>query len=224
MRVKLFACGLMSSTINAVHLKHSHSHQSTMPDAAVMLPQTEAFDQQEMANELFLPQFDAFDDTTNEMMGLAQVSEEDKSLSAQMFKYYNIAMDSIYGIGCRFTGCEEPTPMDLAKMWHLMKAHRKRTKITKITPTWPSPQLAVPAAPPANLPIKKEDMEKDIDDGQGDESPDELQKEKEEAAINKKELEEAEKAQALKKSATLNPKPATSGGMFSGMFGAQSDA
>ncbi len=39
--------------------------------------------------------------------------------------------------------------MDLAKMWHLMKAHRKRTKITKITPTWPSPQLAVPAAPPA---------------------------------------------------------------------------
>ena len=39
--------------------------------------------------------------------------------------------------------------MELAKMWHLMKAHRKRTKITKITPTWPSPQLAVPAAPPA---------------------------------------------------------------------------
>ena len=170
MRVKLFACGLMASTINAVHLKHSHGHHSEMPDAAVVLPQTQAFDENEMASELFLPQFDAFDDTTNEVMRLAQVSEEDKSLSAQMFKYYNIAMDSIYGMGCRFTGCLEPTPMELAKMWHLMKAHRKRTKITKITPTWPSPQLAVPAAPPpAAKPIKKEDMEKEEDDGQGDE-------------------------------------------------------
>ena len=56
MRVKLFACGLMSSTINAVHLKHSHSHHSTMSDdSALVLPQTQAFDDQEMANELFLP-------------------------------------------------------------------------------------------------------------------------------------------------------------------------
>ena len=126
-------------------------------------------------------------------MGLAQVSEEDKSLSAQMFKYWNIALDSIYGLGCKFTGCEEPTPMDLAKMWHLMKAHRKRTKITKITPTWPSPQLAVPAAPPPVALAKgKLDMEKDEDDGQGDEDPAELQKEKEEADTNKKVLEESE--------------------------------
>ncbi len=95
-----------------------------------------------------LAQEDSFGDSEDGMF-LAQVGEEDKSISAQIFKYWNIAMDSIYGIGCRFTGCEEPTPMDLAKMWHLMKAHRKRTKITKITPTWPSPQLAVPAAPPA---------------------------------------------------------------------------
>ena len=39
--------------------------------------------------------------------------------------------------------------MYLAKMWHLMKAHRKRTKITKIIPTWPSPQLAPPSPAPA---------------------------------------------------------------------------
>ena len=42
--------------------------------------------------------------------------------------------------------------MYLAKMWHLMKAHRKRTKITKIIPTWPSPQLAPPAPAPAAAP------------------------------------------------------------------------
>ncbi len=182
MRVKLFACGLMSSTINAVHLKHSHSHHSAMPDSgAVALPQIQAFDQQETANELFLPQFDAFDDTTNEVMRLAQVGEEDKSLSAQIFKYYNVVMDAVYGFGCRFTGCEEPTPMDLAKMWHLMKAHRKRTKITKITPTWPSPQLAVPAAPPATAPDGKLDIDKEkLDLGDGDEDDTELRKEKQE--------------------------------------------
>ena len=43
--------------------------------------------------------------------------------------------------------------MYLAKMWHLMKAHRKRTKITKIIPTWPSPQLAPPAPAPAAGPV-----------------------------------------------------------------------
>ena len=42
---------------------------------------------------------------------LAQVSEEDKSLSAQLFKYWNIALDSVYGLGCKFTNCLEPTPM-----------------------------------------------------------------------------------------------------------------
>ena len=34
-----------------------------------------------------------------------------------------------------------------------MKAHRKRTKITKIIPTWPSPQLAPPAPAPAAGPV-----------------------------------------------------------------------
>jgi len=66
-----------------------------------------------------------------------------------LFKGINMALDSVYGLGCKFTGCLEPEPMYLAKMWHLMKAHRKRTKITKIIPTWPSPQLAPPAAAPA---------------------------------------------------------------------------
>ena len=69
----------------------------------------------------------------------AQVSDEDKSLKARLFKWINMTLDAVYGLGCKFTGCLEPEPMYLAKMWHLMKAHRKRTKITKIIPTWPSP-------------------------------------------------------------------------------------
>ena len=70
-----------------------------------------------------------------------------------------MSLDAVYGLGCKFTGCLEPEPMYLAKMWHLMKAHRKRTKITKIIPTWPSPQLAPPApapvqvAPPQPMPV-----------------------------------------------------------------------
>ena len=63
-----------------------------------------------------------------------------------------MGLDAVYGLGCKFTGCLEPEPMYLAKMWHLMKAHRKRTKITKIIPTWPSPQLAPPAPAPVALP------------------------------------------------------------------------
>ena len=65
-----------------------------------------------------------------------------------LFHIINIGLDAVYGLGCKFTGCLEPEPMYLAKMWHLMKAHRKRTKITKIIPTWPSPQLAPPAPAP----------------------------------------------------------------------------
>ena len=152
MRVKLFACGLMSATIDAVHLTNhnradvvaAQNNLSAMP----MLAQTSDYTNYD---EHFLAQEDSFAYSDDTLL-LPQVSEEDKSLSAQMFKYYNVAMDAIYGMGCRFTGCLEPTPMELAKMWHLMKAHRKRTKITKITPTWPSPQLAVPAAPPAPAP------------------------------------------------------------------------
>jgi len=79
---------------------------------------------------------------------LAQLGDEDKSLKARLFKWINMTLDAVYGLGCKFTGCLEPEPMYLAKMWHLMKAHRKRTKITKIIPTWPSPQLAPPAPSP----------------------------------------------------------------------------
>ena len=77
------------------------------------------------------------------MFGIPDINKE------HLFKGINMALDSIYGLGCKFTGCLEPEPMYLAKMWHLMKAHRKRTKITKIIPTWPSPQLAPPAPAPA---------------------------------------------------------------------------
>ncbi len=152
MRVKLFACGLMATTIDAVHLTNHHrpdvvaAQNNLSVHAMPILAQTSGYDYTN-DDEHFLAQADSFGDSDDTLF-LSQVGEEDKSLSAQMFKYWNIALDSIYGLGCKFTGCEEPTPMDLAKMWHLMKAHRKRTKITKITPTWPSPQLAVPAAPP----------------------------------------------------------------------------
>ena len=84
------------------------------------------------------------------MSALAQVG--DGSIKETLFKGINIALDSIYGMGCKFTGCLEPEPMYLAKMWHLMKAHRKRTKITKIIPTWPSPQLAPPSPAPVAAP------------------------------------------------------------------------
>ena len=82
----------------------------------------------------------------------AQLGDEDKSLKARLFKWINMSLDAVYGLGCKFTGCLEPEPMYLAKMWHLMKAHRKRTKITKIIPTWPSPQLAPPAPSPVVMP------------------------------------------------------------------------
>ena len=49
-----------------------------------------------------LAQEDSFGDYEDASF-LAQVGEEDKSISAQIFKYWNIAMDSVYGIGCRFT-------------------------------------------------------------------------------------------------------------------------
>ena len=96
-----------------------------------------------------------------ETSALAQVGASD--IYETLFKGINIALDSIYGMGCKFTGCLEPEPMYLAKMWHLMKAHRKRTKITKIIPTWPSPQLAPPSPAPVAGPAAAEGVASFVD-------------------------------------------------------------
>ncbi len=70
-------------------------------------------------------------------------------MAAQLYKYWNIGNDFRIWIMGQFSGCSINQAMDLAKMWHLMKAHRKRTKITKVIPTWPSPQLAPTSTNPA---------------------------------------------------------------------------
>ena len=47
----------------------------------------------------------AAETTTN---SLAQTSDEDKSLKARLFKWINMGLDAVYGMGCKFTNCLEP--------------------------------------------------------------------------------------------------------------------
>jgi hypothetical protein len=64
---------------------------------------------------------------------MAQTSDEDRSLGAQLYKYYSIFSGLLTDQACKFTDCgDDGGAMGLVKMWHLMKAHRKRTKITKV--------------------------------------------------------------------------------------------
>ncbi len=68
------------------------------------------------------------------------MGEEDKSLSAQIFKYFNVGMDAIYGFGCRYTSCLEPTPQELTAMMRLM-THDKEGSKDNIAVIYPKKKL-----------------------------------------------------------------------------------
>ncbi len=110
MQLKLFVCSLFAiNTTLAVPLHNHVNHASPLvAENPIQKYQTLG---KEIVDQVF-----------------AQVGEEDKSLSAQLFKYFNIAMDAIYGFGCRYTGCLEPTPQELSTMARLMNHHKEDAK------------------------------------------------------------------------------------------------
>ena len=58
---------------------------------------------------------------------LAQVTAADADSiwsKESLFRNINMALDAVYGMGCKFTGCLEPQPMDLAVMSRLMNDHK----------------------------------------------------------------------------------------------------